>query len=437
MFTYCLVTKGRREYLPYTLASLAEALQSPDVQVIVIDNGCTDDVTNLLAKWCQENGERAHFERFDINDTAPSRVWNLLRKFDVEWLVFPGDDDVVEPKFLHVARAQIAKQPDLRAIASGMRIIDSSGKPSGNIRTPREFTGSQIEYLASSLYEPPFLFPGLFINFKKFNVALPHSRYIFDWWLSLNLISLGPIFTTPEVSIDYRVHPDQESSLAPNRRKFFEAQVVLSRFMSDDVFTSLVNTLSDTERMKLWELISAKGPIYGDLEFGKSLSLKIAILIADSMNDPAGSAQILGDLAAMNEAYLRCGETNTLLSSKYSSLDHYSGNFRLKVSEGTCMEIMDYANSLPINNNMSFTFQVGCEHSISSASYIIDCDLFRISSQAALDILVLQITEFREKSGELEFKLTPIERKIVLLIRNWKKRLPTHFIRSIRKGVEQ
>jgi hypothetical protein len=199
-----------------------------------------------------------------------------------------------------------------------MRIIDSKGNSTGQVREPLEYLGDRIQYLASSFHEPPFLFPGLFVNFRKIVMPLPYSRYIFDWWLSLNLISLGEISSTSKISIDYRVHGDQESALAPTRRKYFEAQIILSRFIQDEVFQNFFSQLSEVDKLKFWKALAARGPIYGDIEYGRALMLPLTIMIADSMSDSTDSANLLGMFAAESGTFLRSGESNTLLSYRFS-----------------------------------------------------------------------------------------------------------------------
>ena len=70
MFTFCLVTKGRRDYLPSTLESLRVALGFDDVNIVIIDNGCPSDISHSLKQWCIQFDNRAKYVRFDVNETA-------------------------------------------------------------------------------------------------------------------------------------------------------------------------------------------------------------------------------------------------------------------------------------------------------------------------------------------------------------------------------
>jgi hypothetical protein len=437
MFTYCLVTKGRREYLPSILESLEIALQSEDVQVIVIDNGCPDDISKLLSGWCGTGDKRKHYVRFDINDTSPPRIWHMLRNFEVQWLNFPGDDDVIHPDFLEDARVLIGKEKNLTAIASSMRIIDSRGKPTGQIRQPLEYFDDHVQYLASSFHQPPFLFPGLFINFSKITMPLPYSRYIFDWWLSLNLVSLGQIASTSKISIDYRVHGDQESALAPSRRKYFEAQVILSRFIQAEVFQRFLFQLSDEDRLRFWKLLADHGPIYGDVVYGKALMLQLSVLIADSMSDATHSSDLLGMFAAANGTFLRSGEANVFLSAKYSDISTSGSNFRLTPGEGTCTELVELINATQDFNLQAMNFIVGCRHSRTKTQFTAECNQIKVSPHGVLDLLIVQITERLEMDGALDFKISPTERKIIGFLRTLKNSIPPNLVSVVRKVINR
>ncbi len=432
MFTYCLVTKGRRDYLPSTLNALTVALQQSDVQVILVDNGCPEDISLMLSDWCFAAGNKAQYVRFDVNDTSATRVWNMLRNFDIDWITFPGDDDIIQPEFLQFARERISNTVDAKVIASSMRIIDSNGTPTGLERRPSEFHGDRARYLANALHEPPFLFPGMFIKFSSVTMPLPQSRYIFDWWLSLNLVALGPIVTTEEVSINYRVHSDQESALAPNRRKYFEAQIVISRFLESNVFENYLHEMSDDQKFEFLRLISKDIPIYGDLEFGKTVQNNLLLKVIDSMEDPERSSEVMGMFAALNGVLLREGEIRTMLAATHSGSVNSKANFCLSVADGTCEILVQYLSASQSEKNPLPTSVVYCSHSNGPGHYLVDCAAFRLNPAASVDLLIVRITETLEMTGHYEFKLSPFERTLVNRLRSVKSLVPVILIRRLK-----
>jgi glycosyltransferase involved in cell wall biosynthesis len=435
MFTYCLITKGRRDYLPRTLQSLEEALLQSDVQVIVVDNGCPEDISEMLMNWCDSASTKSHYVRFDVNDTSAPRVWNMLRGYEIEWISFPGDDDIVCPDFLQHARGYINGNRNLSAIASSMRIIDSSGMFTGQLRQPASYVEDRIEYLAKALHEPPFQFPGLFLKFDKVTIPLPHSRYIFDWWLSLNLITLGPIVASSEISVNYRVHGDQESSLAPNRRKYFEAQMVITRFLNGENFEKFLFSLSDNEKMRFWRVVAQHRPVYGDVEFGKTIFSYLTLKIADSMNSPSSSSSIIGELADLNGVFLREGELKAFMDARYSGANHEGANFQLSIAKGSCQELLQLNMKQPGDQRNLSSFLAGCSHSDSPAPYKIDCDLFRLNPEVALDSLIFQITQKLESVGKFDFKVSPTERALVERLRSIKRVLPIGLVKRTKEKL--
>jgi hypothetical protein len=316
-----------------------------------------------------------------------------------------------------------------------MNLIDSKGAPMGQYRNPTKYSEDDIQYLASSLHEPPFLFPALFFRFNPSFMPLPKSRYVFDWWLSLNLIQEGSFLITPEVSIDYRVHKDQESALAPSRRKILEAYLVLTRFIQTDSFRSYVVSLSDENKLRFWKSIAAKTPIYGDSEFGMAMFYNVSLFIADAMEMPDFAVEIFGSLAAARGTYLRAGELASFIAPNFVSLDNTQPNFAISIARGSCPRVTALSKTGKEGFDGIPTFKVGCRHSSSRSSFLVDCDLIVISPGKVLDVLIVQITQTMENKGILDFKITPIERNLLRNFRILKLKLPSKIFIIIRRII--
>lgn len=63
---------------------------------------------------------------------------------------------------------------------------------------------------------------------------------------------------------------------------------------------------------------------------------------------------------------------------------------------------------------------------------MIDCEEVRLNPVAAVDALIVQITESLEFDGHYEFKLSPIERVLIARMRTVKNLVPTILIRRIK-----
>ena len=438
MFTYCLVTRGREGYLEKTLNSLSKVITNADVQVIIVNNGCTETISTLLTSWCKEAGDRAHYIAFKLNDTAQTRIWTALREYEIDWITFPGDDDIVQPDFLHTARELISYNPNILAIASSMRIIDSSGKATGQVRSPSKFEGDAVAYMARALHEPPFLWPSLFFKVAAIPKNVPPSRYAFDWWFSLNLSCAGPIVTSDITAVDYRVHDAQESALAPSRRKYFEALVILLRFVESPEFENFLSRLSEDEKTKFWRQLLVTRPVYGDREFGNILIFRLALKLADHVSDKSSMIEILGSLAKDYGVLLRVGETEPLLRLGADTSYPSPANFTLAAVEGTCREVVDIVETYSVPDlGYSPDFRVGCRHSGELVEYMLDCSFTGSSAGDRLDQLIVMITTDLEAKGVLSLKITPIERNLVNTFRWAKQKIPQRFIAKLKNVLNQ
>lgn len=436
MFTYCLVTKGRRDYLPSTLETLSAALHYDDVNVIVIDNGCASDITEFLKQWCLKNDEKAKYLRFDVNETSATRVWDTLRGFDIDWISFPGDDDLIHPEFLEILRLELERRPNLAVVAASMEVINSSGTRTGEIRKPKVFSGSIPTYLAKSIHEPPFLFPALFFKFSLVKGDIPSSRYVFDWWLALNLVALGNILISSEVAIEYRVHSGQESALAPKRRKFFEAQVVISRLIQSSVFQDFISGCSKEEVREFWLEIRRDRPIYQDQEFGNYLFTLIGLKLVDSIEDVALSCEILNELAIENGVLLRHGEVRSVSNRKISDGNGMDSNFKLEQFGKGCPKLASLISQFNSNSTHTSKFFVGCVHSHKKVDFLINCEE-DLGSVFWIDELIVNITDHLESQGKLSFTLSPAERKLISVARRWKGKVPNTIRIELKKTLRR
>jgi hypothetical protein len=434
MITYCVVTKGRRDFLPSALKALSSALDFQGVNVVIIDNGCPADISESLKRWCAQYSNRAHFLRFDDNETGPTRVWVALQKMDIEWITFPGDDDVVNPVFLELLTTEIRENPNLIAVAASMRIIDSSGTLTGEIRRPADFSGLIPSYLAGAFSEPPFLFPALFFKFKALETKVPASRYVFDWWLSLSLISMGAFKVTNSIAIDYRVHQGQESAVAPSRRKYFEAQIILSRFIDSIAFNEFISRSTPEDISIFWSALKTNRPIYQDREFGNYLMTLLGEKLANCTGDIVQANRILGELANTSGVLLRPGEMRSLSNRELNSASLKHANFQITLAEETCPRISSLIVELGVHLKAETNFTIGCKHSNKPYEFLIVCEKMIEDPGLWLDNLIVRITKKMEIEGKFSFTISPSEKLFIAAGRRIKVKLPHVLIKRV-KGV--
>jgi hypothetical protein len=159
----------------------------------------------------------------------------------------------------------------------------------------------------------------------------------------------------------------------------------------------------------------------------------MSILIADSMETPESAVEIFGSLAANRGTYLRAGELASFVAPNFASLDDTQPNFSISVARGSCPQITALSKSGKKGSFEIPTFKVGCRHSSSRSSLLVDCDLIVSSQGQVLDALIVKITQRMENIGILDFKITPIERNLLRMFRVLKSKLPSTSFRIIRE----
>jgi hypothetical protein len=430
--TICLITKGRIEYLEALLSSLESVFQYDWVKLLVILNGADQNVSNRIIEW-GEKKESVIVEFKEENDVRPSILWPIIRKHTDGWCIFISDDDLFNFKILPFWQEAVSSNKDLVAVSTLAKVIDSKGSETGEIRQST-LSGNltRIESIAHSLHQPPFSWPTLFFDISKLPDEIPNSRYSFDWWVGIQLIMKGRISHLNEYSIFYRSHSLQESNLSSQKRKNFDTLIWFETIIDSNIFKQWIFSLSEREKRNFWTSCLAKPPIYGDPIYATLILNKLRVLIG-KMGSPTDEARLLGEFALINGVLLKDQEIRTLLCDSYNDLSTES-NVRVKILEGSCgtsSEIEEFFSS-PV----STVYSIGCNHSRGgiSEAIIIECEiLLNKSADMVADLILISITEHLEMSGEIDFTLTPKEKKLLNIIRKMRSRLPNPVRNFLRK----
>ena len=436
--TICLVTRGRSQFLNDCLLSLEECLQTGLAEVLLFDNGAPLEVSQTLRNWCRANN--VDYVRYEENDSRPTRVWNEVRSRGIKWVVFPGDDDKFISASLRTFQDISSKSSDLSAIAFNMNTIDANGKNLHRIRKPayRE-SGFQHIAVAQSFHEPPFLWPSLFFRADLIESFAPTSRFYFDWWVGQNLLIKGNVIIINDSSIQYRIHPLQESNLADNRRKYFEATHWAISFIESETFLAWVRSLTRTELIEFWTSVLSHKPIYSSDYYGGQILERISKVILNARPEFDLSVQVLGTLAASKGVWLKSGELNNLTSIGSISKKSFPSNVSVVAVSGSCSALIRASKEFISTLEQARTYTITCNHTlVIKSDFRFDCSQFEnLENDQITDQIVFQLSRKAEELGEFEFITSGIEKSLILLLRRVKSVVPGKMLTFLRLLVSR
>lgn len=139
---------------PYLRESLDSVLgqDSSDIEVIVVDDGSTDDTPRLLASY----GDRIRVIHADHAGCAAARNVGLAHARG-RWIAFHDADDVAEPHRISTSLAFLQAHPEMDAVFFNGKRMGIAGAPAARV-VPREFAGR--------LLDPGCLFAGYCVYYQ-------------------------------------------------------------------------------------------------------------------------------------------------------------------------------------------------------------------------------------------------------------------------------
>jgi glycosyltransferase involved in cell wall biosynthesis len=197
-------------------AYVADAIDSargqshPDVNVVVVDDGSTDDSRERLSAYdgmvdlvLQENGGQA------------SAFNTGLARCTGDVVIFLDADDMLKPDAAALAAAAFAASPEIAKVQFGMEVIDADGRPTGVTKPPAHMPMPSGD-LRRAEVNFPFDLAWLATSGNAFRAAalrrilpIPELEYPVcgaDWYLVHLMTLLGTVVSLDEVGAYYRVH---------------------------------------------------------------------------------------------------------------------------------------------------------------------------------------------------------------------------------------
>lgn len=195
---------------------LSEAIESacaqthPDVSVVVVDDGSSDDSREVLRRY----EDRVEVVLKEQGGQA-SALNAGIERCGGEVLLVLDADDVLRPRAAERVAAAFAADPRLSKVQFPMAIVDAEGnptgavKPGGHLRAP---LGDQRRAELAFPFDLPWL-PGGGTGFRTEAVrrilpipAADYPRSGADWYLVHLTALLGEAALLDEVCASYRVH---------------------------------------------------------------------------------------------------------------------------------------------------------------------------------------------------------------------------------------
>ena len=396
--TICLITKGREEYFSSMARGIEECLLDPKVNLLIIDNGSKPLLKEKIENW-SSGLARTELVRLEKNVTSAALIWEEIYKRNLDWTLFPSDDDIIEPQIIKRWREVVNSDAGINAFASSLSLIDDKGFKTGEVITPSCATKYGTARVAAAFHEPPFLWPGLFLRVTQLPKNLPSSRYVFDWWVGIQLLISGKVECTNEVGAYYRVHQDQESRLVTSHRKYFEALICLDSLVSSPPFADWLQSISYLDKLSFWESIAQRPPVYSDNTFSNILMSSLYKKIIESCELLNEKAEFANRFALHNGVLLRNGQVNSVVSGEKRSTQILPGNLNLIVVQDVCKEIQEIADLISSKSAL-YSRRVSCSHSgKDSSALILDCVSFKeLEIENAADELIMILSkEYEEK----------------------------------------
>lgn len=200
-------TFNRADYLPLAVES-ALGQTAVNVEVIIVDDGSTDDTAGVVAGMAPRWGERVHYV-WQMNAERSVARNHGLRLANGEFVSFLDSDDVWLPHHATTCLAALVNQPEAVASYGEYGLIDAYG---GVIRdmVPRPPTSGR-RFLRDLCLKRLILHPSRIVLRRAavttpelFDEQIPGAE---DWLCWIKLARLGSFLPTGERTVWMRVHP--------------------------------------------------------------------------------------------------------------------------------------------------------------------------------------------------------------------------------------
>jgi len=186
----------------------------PNIELIVIDDGSSDDSYSVIQKFATENTER--FRRFIYRTRAnlglATTLSELVELADGSLLAPIASDDQMIPGRIENDVKCLQEEPNAIAVFGTVELIDDQNRVLGQTNASRKAVKfNQIQRHRHYLPAPTMTVSA---NAYRSLFPLPQHLVIEDWYTLLRLSKLGDLIQSGQPSARYRTHATNVSKVA-------------------------------------------------------------------------------------------------------------------------------------------------------------------------------------------------------------------------------
>jgi hypothetical protein len=211
------------DYARFLAAAIESALGQthPECEVIVVDDGSTDDSRAVI--------ERYHPEVSAIlqPNLGQAAAFNAgFERGSGDAFIFLDADDTLAPDIAHMVAETFEREPRVAKVMYRLRVIDESGSPTGELK-PASHLPLRSGDLRPYALRFPFDMTWMATSGNAFRdgclarifpvPASDYPRVGADWYLSHLTPLLGDVAFLEEVGGSYRVHAENNYERTPGR----------------------------------------------------------------------------------------------------------------------------------------------------------------------------------------------------------------------------
>lgn len=185
LLSICIPTYNRAKDLSRLLADIVGICKDQGIDVLVSDNGSTDDTLMVLERYrhhtnfrCLRNGTNLGY---DLN------ILNLFKNASSQYVWLMGDDDLIDVNYLTEIIAIIRKHPDFGMMFIDYDIQDVNSNIFSPVTRPVSYTlVNQQNYCDQVLHRATLLSANI-INMKYYSPEMINQACLGKKWLHVHI----------------------------------------------------------------------------------------------------------------------------------------------------------------------------------------------------------------------------------------------------------